>query len=108
MSIKTIMCDLKLLHAIFISNTFTSNARLKVTKNQAKAQQHPEAELFLFENYSLSSRKLSSKSLRHRSHFTAPLTRTVFHGTESVSFLCPQIWDFVPDNLKSFCVVRGF
>ena len=34
----------------FISNTFTSNARLKLVKNQANAKQHPEAELWLFEN----------------------------------------------------------
>ena len=31
------------LHAFFISNTFISNARLKLAKNQAKAKQHPEA-----------------------------------------------------------------
>ena len=45
----------------FISSTFISNARLKLAKNQAKAKQHPEAELLLFENYSLSSSTLSSK-----------------------------------------------
>ena len=39
----------------FISNTFISNSRLKLTKNQAYAKQHPEAELLLFENYSHSS-----------------------------------------------------
>ena len=43
-----------------ISNTFKSNARLKSTKNEAKAKQHPE--LFLFENYSLSVSTLSSKN----------------------------------------------
>ena len=37
----------------FISNTFTSNARLKLAKNQANAEQHPEAEILLFENYSV-------------------------------------------------------
>ena len=36
----------------YIRNTFISNAKLKLTKNQTKAK--PEAELFLFENYSLS------------------------------------------------------
>ena len=36
----------------FISNTFISKARLILVKNQAKAKQDPEAELFLFENYS--------------------------------------------------------
>ena len=33
------------LHASFISNTFLSNARLKLKKNQADAKQHPDVEL---------------------------------------------------------------
>ena len=48
--------------SFFISNTFRSNAKLKLAKNQAKAKQHPEAELLLFENYSLSFSTLSSKN----------------------------------------------
>ena len=48
----------------FISNTLISNARLKFSKYQAKAKQHLEAEPLLFENYSLSSTKLSSKKSR--------------------------------------------
>ena len=50
-----------MLHAFFISNTFITNARLKRAKNQARAKQHPEAELLQFENYSLSTSTLSSK-----------------------------------------------
>ena len=46
----------------FISNTFISNAKLKLLKNQAKAKQHPDAELSLFENYSLFSFTLSSRN----------------------------------------------
>ena len=42
----------------FISNIFVRNARLKL----AKAKQNPEDEFSLFENYSLSSSTLSSKS----------------------------------------------
>ena len=34
----------------FTSSIFISNSRLKLTKNQANAEQHPEAELSLFEN----------------------------------------------------------
>ena len=34
-------------HAFFINNTFISNARLKLTKNQARAKQHREAELII-------------------------------------------------------------
>ena len=46
-----------------ISSTFISNTRLKLAKkNWAKAKQHPEAKLFLFEDYLLSSSTLSSKN----------------------------------------------
>ena len=48
----------------FISNTFISNARLKLAENQASAKQHPEAELLLLENYSHSSSTLSPKNNR--------------------------------------------
>ena len=48
----------------FTSNTFISNATLKLAKNQANAKQQPEAELLLFENYSHSSSTLSSKNYR--------------------------------------------
>ena len=41
------------INAFFISNTFISNARLKLVKNQGKAKEHPEAELLLLENYLL-------------------------------------------------------
>ena len=40
---------------------------MKLVKNQAKAKQHPEAKLLLFENYSLSSFKLSYKNNRRYS-----------------------------------------
>ena len=48
-------------HTFLTSNTFISNARLKLERNQAKSKQHPEAELLLFENYSLTSSTLSFK-----------------------------------------------
>ena len=51
----------------FISNTFISNARLNLAKNEANAKQHPEAEIYLFENYLHSSFMLSSKNKRRYS-----------------------------------------
>ena len=39
----------------YISNTFISNTRLKLAKNQANAKRYPETEHLLFENYSHSS-----------------------------------------------------
>ena len=55
-------CQFFEMHAFFISNTFTCNARLKLAKDQANAKQHPQVELLLFENYSHSSFTLSSKN----------------------------------------------
>ena len=51
MVLKTI----KKITRFFMSNNFISSARLELTKNQAKAKLHSEAELLLFENYLLSS-----------------------------------------------------
>ena len=39
-----------------------NSTRLKLAKNEAKAKQHPEDELLLFENYLFSSFMVSSKS----------------------------------------------
>ena len=39
-----------------------SNTKVKLTKNLAKAKQHLQTELLLFENYSCSSSTLSSKN----------------------------------------------
>ena len=58
------------LHAFFISNTFISNFTVRLAKNQAKAKHHSEVELLLFENYSLSSSMLSSKTnMRYSKRF---------------------------------------
>ena len=49
----TLFCHVYYMNThFFMSNTFTSNARLKMTKNQARANQHPEAEPLQFQNYS--------------------------------------------------------
>ena len=40
-----------------VTQFFISNARLKLSKNETRAKQYPEAKLLLFENYSLSSSK---------------------------------------------------
>ena len=52
------------LNTFFISNIFLSNAKLQLVKNPAKAKQHPEAEILLFENYSFPTPTLSSKNNR--------------------------------------------
>ena len=39
-------------------------------------------------------------NLRCISQFSAPLVSTLFHDTESMSFLGPKIWSFLPETFK--------
>ena len=40
-------------------------------------------------------------NLRHVSEFSRPMINSVYHGTESISFLGPKIWDILPEKLKN-------
>ena len=44
-------------------------------------------------------------NLRNNADFTIPATRTVYHGSESISFLGPKIWNVLPDRLKKRPIV---
>ena len=59
----------------FISKTFISKVRLKLEKNQANSKQHPEADLLLFENYSLPLSTLSPKN--NKNYFKKMSKRTI-------------------------------
>ena len=39
-------------------------------------------------------------NLRNRPDFITPQVHSVFHGTESISYLGPRIWDIVPEEFK--------
>ena len=56
-----------LLETFFISNTFRNNIKLKLVKNHAKPKEHPEAELLLFQDYSLFLSTLLFKNNRRYS-----------------------------------------
>ena len=45
--------------------------------------------------------------IRNPSEFARPNVRSVFNGTESISFLGPKIWDFVPNELKQLETVNS-
>ena len=47
-------------------------------------------------------------NLRHINHFETPFVRTVYNGTESVSYLGPKIWDIVPEEYKTLNSLNGF
>ena len=44
--------------------------------------------------------KMSSYDLRNNNSFKRRRVNSVWHGTESVSYLGPKIWDLVPNEIK--------
>ena len=38
--------------------------------------------------------------MRQISEFSRPLVKSVYHGSESLSFLRPKTWDMLPDDYK--------
>ena len=46
--------------------------------------------------------------IQNPSEFVRQNVRSVFYGTESISFLGPKIWDIVPSELKQLETVNVF
>ena len=47
-------------------------------------------------------------NLRSNSSFVVPHVKSVFHGSESISYLGPKIWDIVPLELKKLTSLNAF
>ena len=47
-------------------------------------------------------------NLRNYNGFRLPFTRAVYHGTESISYLEPKIWNTVPIELKNAQSLQQF
>ena len=47
-------------------------------------------------------------NLRRCSDFRIPSIRTVYHGSESISFLGPKIWNILPDEIKQQTSLNSF
>ena len=47
-------------------------------------------------------------NLRYKSLFSRPLVKSVYKGTESVSFLGPQIWNILPDTYMDLLDLNSF
>ena len=47
-------------------------------------------------------------NLRNNSRLFRPLVKSVFKGTESLSFLGPKIWDILPDTYKAMSDLNSF
>ena len=52
--------------------------------------------------------KMSSYDLRNKNPFKKRRVKSVWHGTESVSYLGPKIWDLVPNEIKESESLNGF
>ena len=50
----------------------------------------------------------SQYNLRYNSLFSRPLVKSVYKGTESLSFLGPKIWDILPDTSKDLPNLNSF
>ena len=62
----------------------------KVSKNLAPPQVHEISKL----------KDQPQNNLRYNSLFSRPLVKSVYKGTESLSFLGPKIWDILLDTYK--------
>ena len=45
-------------------------------------------------------REINRYNLRRHPEFRVPLTRTVYHGSESISYLGPKRWYILPTSFK--------
>ena len=70
----------------------------KVSKNLAPPQMH---DIFRLKDQ-------PQYNLRCNSLFSRPLVKSVYKGTESLSFLGPKIWDILPDAYKDLHDLNSF
>ena len=56
----------------------------------------------------LFAQKMASYDLRNNNSFKRRRVKSVWHGTESVSYLGPKICDLVPNEIKESESLSGF
>ena len=49
-----------------------------------------------------------SYNLRSNSNFLVPNVKSLFHGSDSISYIGPKIWDIVPLELKELTCLSAF
>ena len=91
------------IHALFISNTFVSNTRLKLAKNWAKAKQHAEAELLLLKNYVFSSSTLSSKD---NMRYSKKCAKNIYVYLNEDVLMAKKIWLKMKNRLRWYDINR--
>ena len=53
-------------------------------------------------------REKSHYNLRYTSEFIIPLIHSVYHGSKSVSYLGPKIWELIPPVIRQINTFSGF
>ena len=91
------------IHALFISNTFVSNTRLKLAKHWAKAKQHAEAELLLLKNYVFSSSTLSSKD---NMRYSKKCAKNIYVYLNEDVLMAKKIWLKMKNRLRWYDINR--
>ena len=91
------------IHALFISNTFVSNTRLKLAKHWAKAKQHAEAELLLLKNYVFSSSTLSSKD---NMRYSKKCAKNIHVYLNEDVLMAKKIWLKMKNRLRWYDINR--
>ena len=80
-----------------------------------RSTQYLTTEMYEVSNITPVVRNIFTEKITHpynlqlNSQFSSPLVRSVFHGTESISYLGPVIWNVLPDiykNLPNFSDFR--
>ena len=54
------------------------------------------------------SRMENPYNLRHVSDFSRPMVKSVYRGTESISYLGPKLWGILPEKLQSIEDLENF
>lgn len=85
--------------SIDLRNIQTLAAKLRKIKNGLS--QEIFTEIFVLETKSY-------YNLRRWNDYKIPSIRTVYHGSDSISFLGPKIWNFPPDEIKQQTSVNNF
>ena len=52
--------------------------------------------------------EMNPYNLRIQHNFEVPYVRTVYHGSESISYLGPKIWDVLPVSIKEANTFNSF
>ena len=50
----------------------------------------------------------NSSNLRQVSEFSRSMVKSVYHGTESISYLGPKLWNILPEKLKNIDNLEHF